>query len=155
MPSYIKDDFKPDANTLNLLRKKGIFEDFCDHIMPHFMSYWLDLKNQGKAQGKKSSWQSTFLNWAIRSHQGTVGREYEENKHKRYGRGGLRNDLFEQIADKVLNGGGAVVQYQEDKPPKVIDYRETLLKPKPIPGEGKTMTFEQAQAELKKMGIVK
>ena len=148
MPSYIKDDFKPDPNTLNLLRQKGVFEDFCDYIMPHFMSYWLDLKNQGKAQGKKSSWQSTFLNWAIRSHQGTVGREYEENKHKRLNRGGLRNDLFEQVAEKLKGDPHPTLPI---KPRNRINPKPI---PCPIPGEGKTMTFEQAQAELKKMGIV-
>ena len=149
MASYIKDDFKPDPNTLNLLRQKGIFEDFCEYIMPHFMSYWLDLKNQGKAQGKKSSWQSTFLNWAVRAHQGTVGREYEENKHKRYDRGGLRNDLFETVLSSFEVAGTT-----SEKQTVTIHAPRYRPPDPPIPGEGQTMTFEQAQAELKKMKII-
>ena len=73
MASYISDHFQPSPNTLNLLRKKGIFEDFLEsEVMPIFMTYWLELKEKKQEKGKKTCWNTAYYNWAIRSFEGNT-----------------------------------------------------------------------------------
>ena len=107
MPSYIKDNFEPDESTINKLRQEGIFKDFLDAMVTQtFREYWEELRNEKKAAGKKSAWQTTYRTWARRAFRGKCGREWEDRHKYQDRKGGLRNDLFEYLGVKITANKG-------------------------------------------------
>lgn len=144
MSSYLPDNFKPAPGTLNKLRAKGIFEDFLEsEVNPRFLTYWQEQKEKKLAAGRKTSWNQTYYNWAIRAHTGRVGKEWEENRHRRESHGrAYKGDLFADVLDKLQG---------KPKPKKPgIRYH----KPEPVNLEGPTMTADEAFEELRRKGIL-
>ena len=102
MPTWIKEDFKPDDRSYVIIGKTGAPREFVDDNFDHFISYWVDLRDQGLAKGKKQSWQSTLQVWMKRAWRGKCGREWEENRHRRqkyYGE--PKGDLFVSVLENA------------------------------------------------------
>jgi hypothetical protein len=143
MPSRIPPGFKPDDATINALRKEGIFEDFLEHsVTPHFIEYW---EETGE---KKKAWQTTYRRWARRAFHGKAGREWED-RHKHQNRnGGMCGDLFGNILDKINGSAPALCGEGREVAPTGRPAGRCRPIHSPIPGEGETMSTEEALKEL-------
>ena len=144
MPSYIKDNFEPDEATINKLRQEGIFKDFLDAMVTqNFREYWEELRNEKKAAGKKSAWQTTYRTWARRAFRGKCGREWEDRHKYQDRKGGMRNDLFDSLLDKVADQ-----MVDACSPPdECVGFKKTYRLPDP-PEPGEAMTPAEAFQQL-------
>ena len=146
MPSYIKDNFEPDEATINKLRKEGIFADFLSEMVtPHFREYWEELRNEKKAAGKKSAWQTTYRTWARRAFRGKCGREWEDRHKYQDRKGGLKNDLFGKVLSNLAD------KEPDDAAVFACNPKNYRLPEPPEPGEALTPTeaFQQLSEILK------
>lgn len=146
MPTKLPDDFTVTDRSYTNLQKHGICREFVDWELENFITYF---QETGK---KKSSWQMTVQRWMRTGFAGRAGAEFERLKDQICSNrpGGLRTDLFERMQEKIKNDYIPELKlspqnFKDTKPVKVN---------LPEPPDLGTMTFEQAQAELKKMKII-
>ena len=134
MPTKIKPDYQPSQRVYELLKAYGVQNpvEFVGHEMGAFFLYW---EGTGKA---KTNWDSTCLNW--------MKRTYEDKKHamaqnRVYGKS--KPDLFQEVAGGMIAG---------DRPPQPKPvYRPVRIEHRPIPGEGETMSADDALDQLRRM----
>jgi hypothetical protein len=136
MSKKIDPNFKPSDRVYELLVPfLGSVErarEFVGHELGAFMLYWEDT---GKA---KANWNSTCLNW--------MKRQYEDKKEamaRNRSFGGQQENIFQEIA------GGMIAEGQT--PPGKKPRRQVRIQSAPIPGEGESMSQEDALAQLAKM----
>ncbi len=150
MSSRINPDFTPDERSYANLRKHGVLPDFIDDQLDTFKTYWLE---KGE---KKASWQMTLQVWMRRSYKGRAGKEWEENRHirERYSnkpKGDLFSGVLDKIADNMRTSGElkteTVNMAKDEYPP----FYATRIQHSPIPGEGETMSSDEAFRELRKI----
>ncbi len=142
MSSRINPDFTPDERSYANLRKHGVLPDFIDDQLDTFKTYWLE---KGE---KKASWQMVLQVWMRRSHKGRAGKEWEENRHirERYSNK-PKGDLFEKVLESC--NPTRIVPFPTEKWPK--SEIEIRIQHSPIPGEGETMSSDEAFRELRKI----
>lgn len=107
MPTYIPNDFKPTEDTIIALKADGIVQAFLDqYVTQHFSEFWNELKDDKKKKGLKSAWQTCYRLWARRAFQGKLGREYEDNLHKRtFGYSKPKPNLFQETLGDMITEG--------------------------------------------------
>ena len=134
MSTKIKPDYQPSKRVYELLANRygipiELAREFTGHQIPEFRMYW---ENTGKA---KTDWDTTCLNW--------VSRNYENKKEKMAQNRNFtsQGNIFEQAVESLGK-----------QPEPVIQTRARVVS-SPIPGDGQTMSRDEALAELSRMRL--
>ncbi|MBW2635882.1 MAG: hypothetical protein JRE14_17600 [Deltaproteobacteria bacterium] len=142
MSAYIATNFTPNEKTIKVLREDGIFIEFLDQcVTKHFLEYWTELKEDKKKKGQKSAWQTCYRLWARRAFHGRVGREWEENRHRRNRFGKSKPNIFQEVQAGMMGSTKRVRTVNETPPP---------VEPPLVP-PGKPMSRKKALGELSKL----
>jgi len=142
--AYIPKDFEPNEKTYKALKADGIVQAFLDqYVTQHFTEFWNELKDDKKKKGLKSAWQTCYRIWARRAFHGKLGREYEDNLHKRtFGHGRSKPNIFQEVQADLMKSTSRPLQ-----PPL-----NTCSTPVQHPLKaGKPMSRKKALAELGKL----
>ena len=134
MATKIKPDYQPSKRAQELLAARfGLTieraVEFSGHEHGAFMLYW---EGTGKA---KTNWDSTWLNWMCRSFE-----DKKEQMARHRPATPTQGNIFEQA-----------LQSMDKQPEPVATPRKLKLVAKPIPGEGETMSADQALDMLAQM----
>lgn len=135
MPTKLKPDWRPSNNVADLMANRfGIRQErareFIGHELPHFILYFTDT---GKA---KDSWESTCYNWMCRAYE-----DKKEQMARDRADAPKTGDIFEAALDMVADAKAGL------KPPE--PRRRARIVHTPIPGEGQTMSAEDALKQLR------
>ena len=142
MPTYIKKDFAPTDKTYDFLKAKHqIPRPFLDEwVTEHFSNYWNELKDDKNQRGRKTAWQTTYINWSKSAWRGRLGRLYEENLHKRSGPyGKCKPNLIQEVAAGLI---------AKDMPAKPFKPPTRYRLPDPPKPTGETITQDEAFKKL-------
>lgn len=138
MPTRIAPDFKPSDRVYNLFCKRfGLtFErskEFIGHELDEFMLYWEGRQGAGAA---KENWDSTCLNWMKRCYE-----DKKEAMARNRSFGGQQENIFQQTVGNMI--ASDMPKPQKRRPLRIVNT--------PIPGEGETMSTEDALEQLKQI----
>lgn len=135
MPTKINPKYKPSDRVYELLTPLiGSFElarEFVGHELPAFMMYWEDT---GKP---KSNWDSTCLNWMKRTYE-----DKKEAMARNRSFGTSKPNVIQEVAGGMLSEGMT---------PPARKMAPVISMTQPIPGEGETMSEDEALDKLSKI----
>jgi hypothetical protein len=139
MSTKIDPNFKPSDRVYQLLTPLlGSVErarEFVGHELGAFMMYWEGRDDKAAA---KANWDSTCLNWMKRTYE-----DKKESMARNRVFGTQKDNIFQEVAGGMI----AADQGSQNKKPR----RQVQIQRTPIPGEGETMSQEDALAQLAKM----
>lgn len=146
MPTKLKPDWKPSDRVADLLAsrfqiRKEDAREFIGSQLPGFKLYWLDPQVQATANARKTSWDTTCYNWMCRN--------YEDQKELMARHRELtpkQGDIFGAALDQVVDAKAKDTGQHEPAAP--VFRRKHVIKHTPIPGDGESMSTEEALNRL-------
>lgn len=142
MGQLLKPDWQPSDRVADLLAnrfgiRKEDAREFIGGQLPAFKLYWLDPQVQAAANARKTSWDTTCYNWMCRNYE-----DQKELMAKHRSLTPKQGDVFEAALDAVVDAKAG------EPEPKPVFRRKHVVKHTPIPGEGETMSTEEALNKL-------
>lgn len=142
MGQLLKPDWQPSDRVADLLAnrfgiRKEDAREFIGGQLPAFKLYWLDPQVQAAANARKTSWDTTCYNWMCRNYE-----DQKELMAKHRSLTPKQGDVFEAALDAVVDAKAG------EPEPKPVFRRKHIVKHTPIPGEGETMSTEEALNKL-------